>query len=725
MSVNFQSGGFGGYVDGNLAVQRSDISTQYNADFSAVEYITIGGRRYTGNTAGSNLFTGVIDYVNVYDNRLTEAQIAELSGTQTASANAVISPIANTTASAWLFAGGATTEGIMGDYISAKNYVQCFDEVIRRSYNFTAQVTCAQRFVINEGKRGITSQQILNNYNTGFYSKYDPNVMFVMPDIKYNGVVVESSVESFKQNLQMLKNNASRDGLPLIFITPASVDPDIADYVNAMKEVAGTNTPIIELYTYFCDINAFNPEMETLWFDKNLGTVNEIGHLMAVKYILSQMGITQSSMGTTTSGLTLRPYSSWIYGLDYIDDNSATKNEVYKDILTAERSESDATTVTFASASLLDNSRYFLKNATLYKVTDSGDELVTISPSVDNILTQDFTLTNVSAEACQYKIVAEVLDSAGNVLKTVTYPVEIPATVTEVTVTAEVTGTGGNIVIGTDSTQNPAATQVQTIENGTEITFTAVPNTDNHYEFVNWTDAAGNVITATDGNPVGETYTFTATATTTIYANFKEITSDLIIVLEDAISTAQALQKESGYRKLPLSIRNAFVNTIKAATEAKDDIDATRAYLLTALENLNTANLGLDRSLLQAVINECDAIDTNDYYGTQEVNDFLTALADANEAYHATDATVDSLNTARTTLEAAKGALKEKIQITVTSFDIAQGTVTGGGKYAPNTSVTLTATAEDGYVFKCWTENGVIISDAECNPVGETLAHSQ
>ena len=48
--------------------------------------------------------------------------------------------------------------------------------------------------------------------------------------------------------------------------------------------------------------------------------------------------------------------------------------------------------------------------------------------------------------------------------------------------------------------------------------------------------------------------------------------------------------------------------------------------------------------------------------------------------------------------------------VAVTASPSAGGTVTGGGNFYTNSTVSLTATASDGYTFSNWTENGVVVS---------------
>ena len=52
----------------------------------------------------------------------------------------------------------------------------------------------------------------------------------------------------------------------------------------------------------------------------------------------------------------------------------------------------------------------------------------------------------------------------------------------------------------------------------------------------------------------------------------------------------------------------------------------------------------------------------------------------------------------------------EPVAITVSANPTNGGTVTGAGTYDPGTTVTLTATANEGYTFANWTRNGVVMS---------------
>lgn len=65
---------------------------------------------------------------------------------------------------------------------------------------------------------------------------------------------------------------------------------------------------MIDVYSYFRDIQDAHPSMATLWFENN-GIVNETGHLMVAKYMMNEMGINQYTINYTQTP---------IFGLKYI-----------------------------------------------------------------------------------------------------------------------------------------------------------------------------------------------------------------------------------------------------------------------------------------------------------------------------------------------------------------------------------------------------------------------
>lgn len=58
-----------------------------------------------------------------------------------------------------------------------------------------------------------------------------------------------------------------------------------------------------------------------------------------------------------------------------------------------------------------------------------------------------------------------------------------------------------------------------------------------------------------------------------------------------------------------------------------------------------------------------------------------------------------------------KGEGGDLYEITATVVPAEAGTVTGAGVYYANNSCTLVATPNEGYTFRCWTENGAVVSE--------------
>ena len=60
--------------------------------------------------------------------------------------------------------------------------------------------------------------------------------------------------------------------------------------------------------------------------------------------------------------------------------------------------------------------------------------------------------------------------------------------------------------------------------------------------------------------------------------------------------------------------------------------------------------------------------------------------------------------------QSVRAVRHKNYEINVTAYPLAGGSVSGGGSYMDYTLCTLTATANGGFVFENWTENGVVVS---------------
>jgi len=236
LSLNLEGGKATLYVDGEMDREVTSGIRNFSLNQFNVNSVTIGAYRDVNHRGGAGFFSGVIGYMDVYDHTLTQEAVREITpGYGAVTVASVIAPYTNnSSANTWMFVGGATTEGINRE-ISTKNYLQLFDEIIRVNYNYRRLVTT--RFALNQGKTGMSSADLVSTYEERI-AKYSSDVVIVTPDIKNEGRLVESSPQSFKQNLEQLRALAVGDGRTVIFMTPASVDDDVAPYVSAMKELA-------------------------------------------------------------------------------------------------------------------------------------------------------------------------------------------------------------------------------------------------------------------------------------------------------------------------------------------------------------------------------------------------------------------------------------------------------------------------------------------------------
>ena len=109
----------------------------------------------------------------------------------------------------------------------------------------------------------------------------------------------------------------------------------------------------------------------------------------------------------------------------------------------------------------------------------------------------------------------------------------------------------------------------------TSVTATAMPNSG--YFFVNWTEN-GSVVTGTDGNPVGATYTFTATTDRDLVANFARPAPVTGEVKVKKTLTGRAWTEEDSFEFTitPNGSEPAFTqNTI---TITKNDTNYTKSF---------------------------------------------------------------------------------------------------------------------------------------------------
>ncbi|MBR5982409.1 MAG: InlB B-repeat-containing protein [Bacteroidales bacterium] len=250
---------------------------------------------------------------------------------------------------------------------------------------------------------------------------------------------------------------------------------------------------------------------------------------------------------------------------------------------------------------------------------------------------------------------------------------------------------------------------------GQTVTLSAVANTG--YNFVSWTENGSVVSTNAE-------YSFTATDSRTLVANFEAITYNI---------SASANPVEGGtidgtgdYTYGQNVTLTAVANTgyhFVNWTENGNEVSTDAEYSFTATEGRTlVANFEINTYSVTAIANpteggnvSIDIASQNDLYnyGTN-----LVITATANDGYHFVQWN-DGVTTAQRTymVDANAEFIAYFVQdeaaqyiIAVTANPTEGGSVEGAGIYQENENVVLIANANTGYTFVNWTENGNIVS---------------
>ncbi len=273
-------------------------------------------------------------------------------------------------------------------------------------------------------------------------------------------------------------------------------------------------------------------------------------------------------------------------------------------------------------------------------------------------------------------------------------------------------------------------------KSGASVTVTATAN--DGYAFANWTENGSVVSTEAS-------ISFTVTGDRTLTANFVPIRTVTLTAdpaaggtvsgggsYKEGTSATVTATPASGYAFLNWTENGAVVST-----EASYTFTVTGDRTLTAcfstecsvsgmVEWEDANNFGNTRPeqvtvrlLRNGEENQSASVSADAYGLWTFAFDHLPIVDDGGHPYVYTvsaenvDAylqppTVESLNdhTFRVRYLAASTAHT----VTLTASPAAGGTLTGGGIYADGASVTVTATANDGYAFASWTENGSVVS---------------
>ena len=253
---------------------------------------------------------------------------------------------------------------------------------------------------------------------------------------------------------------------------------------------------------------------------------------------------------------------------------------------------------------------------------------------------------------------------------------------------------------------------------GETCTLTATPNTG--YHFVNWTEN-GNAVSSSAN------YSFTVTADRNLVANFSETVSSYTITATANPSAGGNVsgggtftQGQSCTLTATPNTGYTFTNWTKNGTQVSTN--ATYTFTVNGSGDY-VANFTLNSYNVTATANPT-AGGTITGAGSYNHGATATLTATANEGYTFTNwkkgNTVVSTNPTYsfTVTEAATLVANFTLNTyTITALVNPEnaGTVTGAGTYSHGATVTLVATANEGYVFVNWTENGTVYcTNATC-----------
>ena len=267
------------------------------------------------------------------------------------------------------------------------------------------------------------------------------------------------------------------------------------------------------------------------------------------------------------------------------------------------------------------------------------------------------------------------------------------------------------INVETNPTDAGTVAGAGTYEHGAQVTLTATPATG--YEFVNWTKGNGVVST----NAV---YTFTATEAGTYIANFAVAHYEITAIASPTNAgtvTGTGSYEHGSTATLTATAANGylFVNWTKDGEEVSTN--ATYAFEVTA-SGTYTANFATEHTIT-VTTNNSDAGNANGG-GTYAYGQVITISATANVGYsfvnwtlNGAEVSIDADYTFTVTGNATYTANFEVAQytITVVANPTDGGVVTGEGTYIHGSTVTLTATANEGFEFINWTKDGAFYSD--------------
>ncbi len=331
------------------------------------------------------------------------------------------------------------------------------------------------------------------------------------------------------------------------------------------------------------------------------------------------------------------------------------------------------------------------------EVSGAGTYEIGSSCTLTATANQGYTFVNWTKDGV---VVSDNVSFEFTVTESAAYVANFSVNSYEITATTNPTGAGGIEGTGTYSY-------------GSTCTLTVTPNPG--YTFINWTKDGEEVST-------NVSFEFTVTEDAAYVANFSvnsyEITATTNPTGAGGIEGAGTYSYGS---TCTLTVTPnpgyTFVNWTKDGEEVSTNV----SFEFTVTEDAAyVANFSVDGYTITVMANPADA-GTVTGTGTYDYGTSITLTATAEEGYTFLNWTKDgevvstSPNYTITVTEDATYVANFEInsyEITVSANPADAGTVTGTGTYDYGTSITLTATAEEGYIFINWTKDGEVVSSS-------------
>ena len=268
------------------------------------------------------------------------------------------------------------------------------------------------------------------------------------------------------------------------------------------------------------------------------------------------------------------------------------------------------------------------------------------------------------------------------------------------------------INVSANPTNGGTVTGGGTYQQGQQCTVNAIAS--NGYSFTNWTEN-GNVV-STNRN-----YTFTVTGNRTLVANFTQ--QNYTITVSANPGNGGTATGGGTYQQGQQCTVHATANTgytFTNWTENGNVVSTNANYTFTVNGNRNlVANFNIQSFTVTVVANPTEG-GTVTGSGTYNYGQTCTVTATPNEGFdfvHWTEngGAVMSLElsytftvTSNRTVQA--NFVHQTFNISTTANPIEGGTVTGDGLFYYGDECTVEATANEGYDFVNWTENGDVVS---------------